>query len=276
MKEILLEAQQLCYHYEEGRLALDHVSAAIHRGERLAVLGSNGAGKSTFFLCCNGVLRPQGRLLYRGRPVDVARKKDRMELRRRVGIVFQEPDNQIIAPTVRAEISFGPLNLGLGEEQAGRQTDRAMEAMELTAYAQRAPQYLSGGEKKRVTIADVLAMEPEIILLDEPAASLDPAGAAQLEQTLDVLHRQGIALVVSTHDVDFAYLWAQRCLVFCGGRILAEGPLEAIFDRPEVVEQARLRQPTLYRVAKALGLPKEEGWPKGIEELEQRLGGGQI
>ena len=147
MKEILLEAQQLCYHYEEGRLALDHVSAAIHRGERLAVLGSNGAGKSTFFLCCNGVLRPQGRLLYRGRPVDVARKKDRMELRRRVGIVFQEPDNQIIAPTVRAEISFGPLNLGLGEEQAGRQTDRAMEAMELTAYAQRAPQYLSGGEK---------------------------------------------------------------------------------------------------------------------------------
>ena len=114
-------------------------ASAIHRGERLAVLGSNGAGKSTFFLCCNGVLRPQGRLLYRGRPVDVARKKDRMELRRRVGIVFQEPDNQIIAPTVRAEISFGPLNLGLGEEQAGRQTDRAMEAMGLTAYAQRGP-----------------------------------------------------------------------------------------------------------------------------------------
>lgn len=276
MSDVLLEAKGLCYSYEPGRLALDRVSVRFQAGERVAVLGGNGAGKSTFFLCCNGVLRPEcGGIEYRGAPVDLHKKRERMALRRRVGIVFQEPDNQIIAATVRGEVSFGPLNLGQDAEEAARHTDEAMAQMGLEAFADRAPQYLSGGEKKRVTIADVLAMEPEIILFDEPAASLDPMGAAQLEETLTELSRRGMTLVVSTHDVDFAYRWAQRCLVFCDGGILADGPPEEIFGRQEVVDRACLRRPLLYRVAQALGLPRKRGWPKSIEAFEAAMIGGK-
>lgn len=276
MSSVLLEAKDLCYSYEPGRLALDHVSVRFQAGERVAVLGGNGAGKSTFFLCCNGVLHPEGgRIEYRGTPVDAHKKRDRMALRRRVGIVFQEPDNQIIASTVRGEVSFGPLNLGQTDEEAARHTDEAMAQMGLEAFADRPPQYLSGGEKKRVTIADVLAMEPEIILFDEPAASLDPAGAMQLEETLLELSRRGMTLVVSTHDVDFAYRWAQRCLVFCEGGILADGAPEEIFGRKEVIERANLRQPMLYRVARVLDLPRQGGWPKSIEAFEEAVIGGK-
>lgn len=276
MSEVLLEARDLCYSYEPGRPALNHVTAAFRAGERVAVLGGNGAGKSTFFLCCNGVLHPDsGHIAYRGAPVDPHKKRERMALRRRVGIVFQEPENQIIASTVRGEVSFGPLNLGQSRQEAARHTDEALALMGLEDFAERAPQYLSGGEKKRVTIADVLAMEPEILLFDEPAASLDPAGALQLEDTLLELSRRGMTLVVSTHDVDFAYRWAQRCLVFCGGGILADDTPEAIFSREEVIEKASLRQPLLYRAARALDLPRQGGWPRSIEAFEAAVKGGK-
>ena len=271
--EPLLEWQGLGLWYEKNRPALEDVSITLHAGERVAVLGANGAGKSTFFLCCNGVLQPQrGKLFYKGQPVDLEKSQEKRQLRRRVGIVFQEADEQIIGSTVRGEVSFGPLNLGLSHGEAAQATDAALAVMGLQELAQRAPQYLSGGEKKRVTIADVLAMEPQLILLDEPAASLDPAGAQSLENTLADLSRRGMGLVVSTHDVDFAYRWAQRCLVFCQGKLIAQGDPQEIFEQEDLLQRASLRQPLLYRVAKALGIPKEEGWPRSIEEFEQRAG----
>ena len=173
MKEVLLELQGIGYDYDSREKALDGVSLTIRKGERIAVLGGNGAGKSTLFLLCNGVLSPsRGKLFSKGREI-AANKKDRLFLRQGTGIVFQEADSQIIAPTVEGEVSFGPLNLGLDKEEATRRVGDALSCMGLEDFRHRPPHYLSGGEKKRVCIADVLAMKPELMLLDEPEASLD-------------------------------------------------------------------------------------------------------
>ena len=218
MIEPILQLENVSYAYPDGPLAVNNLSVSIQKGERIAVLGRNGAGKSTFFLPCNGILEPDhGKVYCDGKAVS-RKKKDLLELHRRVGIVFQEAENQILAVTVEGEVSFGPINLGLPMDAVQRRTEAASEAMGLEEYADRSPQYLSGGEKKRVTIADILAMVPDVILLDEPTASLDPENAARLEQILDELTRAGIALAVSTHDVDFAARFADRGLVFAGGQ----------------------------------------------------------
>lgn len=268
--EPILELKNVSYAYPDGPMAVKNLSVAIHRGERLAVLGRNGAGKSTFFLLCNGILEPlEGTISCDGRRV-CRKKKDLLELHRRVGIVFQEADNQIIAVTVEGEVSFGPMNLGLSTPEVERRTTEALNAMCLHGYAQRSPQELSGGEKKRVTIADILAMEPELILLDEPTASLDPENVARLEDTLDELTGAGIALAVSTHDVDFAARFAERGLVFSQGEVLADGPLRDIFSDTRLLHRASLRKPWIYQCAELLR-PGLERYPLTLEEYREWL-----
>ena len=251
-------------------MAVKDLTVSIHRGERLAVLGRNGAGKSTFFLLCNGILEPdQGEILCDGKKL-TRKKKDLLELRRKIGIVFQEADNQILAVTVEGEVSFGPMNLGLPLAEVEIRTSEALNAMCLHGYAQRSPQELSGGEKKRVTIADILAMKPELILLDEPTASLDPENVARLEDTLDELTSAGIALVVSTHDVDFAARFADRGLVFSQGEVLADGPLEEIFSDSRLLHKASLRKPWIYQCAELLR-PGLDRYPLTLEEYRDWL-----
>ncbi len=264
MKE-LLAFEQVTYHYDSGgeREALFPLSVCLSEGERIAVLGNNGAGKSTFFLLANGVLTPRsGTILLDG--VSVGQKeKQRMQLRRRVGLVFQDPDVQLLAGTVEEEVSFGPMNLGLPEEEVRRRVSMALESLRLNEYRSRGPQYLSGGEKRRVAIADVLAMEPQIMLLDEPASNLDPAGQMLLEETLEALHKKGIALLVATHDVDFAWRWADRILVFKSGRLERDAAPEQVFADKELLSRCGLEQPLLWKVAKALEIPV----PKHPDEL---------
>ena len=268
MSEPILQLENVSYAYPDGPLAVDKLSVSIHKGERVAVLGRNGAGKSTFFLLCNGILEPDQGKLYCGGKAVSRKKKDLLELHRRVGIVFQEAENQILAVTVEGEVSFGPMNLGLPTDAVQRRTEAALEAMGLEEYAERSPQYLSGGEKKRVTIADILAMSPDVILLDEPTASLDPENAARLEEILDELTRAEIALAVSTHDVDFAARFAERGLVFAGGRLVADGPMKSIFSREELLREAGLRKPWLWQAAEALR-PGEESYPMTMEQFER-------
>ena len=268
MSELILQLENVSYAYPDGPLAVDKLSVSIHKGERVAVLGRNGAGKSTFFLLCNGILEPDQGKLYCGGKAVSRKKKDLLELHRRVGIVFQEAENQILAVTVEGEVSFGPMNLGLPTDAVQRRTEAALEAMGLEEYAERSPQYLSGGEKKRVTIADILAMSPDVILLDEPTASLDPENAARLEEILDELTRAEIALAVSTHDVDFAARFAERGLVFAGGRLVADGPMQSIFSRKELLREAGLRKPWLWQAAEALR-PGEESYPMTMEQFER-------
>lgn len=255
MKE-LLRFDQVCYHYSSGgeRDALFPFSVGIYEGEKIAVLGNNGAGKSTFFLLANGVLLPcGGKILLEGNVVG-RKERERMELRRKVGLVFQDPDVQLLAGTVEEEISFGPMNLRLPKEEVRRRVEMALQSLGLTEYRNRGPQYLSGGEKRRVAIADILAMEPKVMLLDEPSSNLDPAGRSRLEETLEELHQKGMTLVVATHDVDFAWRWAERILVFHNGRLERDGLPEDVFADRELLDRCGLELPLLWRVTQALGV----------------------
>lgn len=264
MKE-LLRLDRISYSYDEERTALREVSVSLYAGERVAVLGNNGAGKSTFFLCCNGVLSPtEGTIHLEGRALG-RKKANQNQLRRCVGLVFQDPDSQLLAGTVEAEISFGPMNLRLDEKEVRARVDSAIARLRLEDFRTRPPHYLSGGEKKRVSIADVLAMEPRLLLLDEPAASLDPANARLLEENLGRLSREGLGLVIATHDVDFAWRWAERILVFHEGRLRADADPRSIFDDGDLLEACGLQRPILYEVGALLGLDPP---PRTVEAFQ--------
>lgn len=272
MRKEILNVQHLSYEYPSGHLALSDINLSIGMGERIAVMGSNGAGKSTFFLNLNGVLKAQtGEIYYRGQKIG---NKELKELRRHVGFVFQDADNQIIAATVEAEVAFGPMNLKLSRDEIEKRVTQALEYMDLQSYRQRPPHYLSGGEKKRVSIADIIAMQSEVILFDEPTAALDPSSADSLEQVLADLSREGKTLLISTHDVDFAYRWAERMIVFDRGKVLADGsPLE-VFLQEHVLKQAHLKKPQMLRVYETLlerELIEPESYPREAGELAKAM-----
>ena len=274
MGKPILSVEDLYYTYGNGKAALDGVNVDIYEGEKIAVIGSNGSGKSTFFLNINGVFTPQeGKIIYRG---NVTSKKNLKDLRKNIGIVFQDADNQIIASTVRAEVGFGPMNLKLPKEEVIKRVEEALIYMNISDFKDRPPHYLSGGEKKRVTIAGIIAMKSEIIIYDEPTAALDPLNTMMLEEVLAKLSSEGKTMLISTHDVDFAYRWAQRVLVFCKGKIIADGtPLE-IFLNTEVLKQANLKQPTMLEVYESLVekqmLADTKAYPKNTEEFKKMLG----
>lgn len=273
MKKPILSVQDLHYVYGNGQVALDGVSVDINEGDKIAVIGSNGAGKSTFFLNVNGVLTPEsGEITYGG---TVINKKNLKELRKNIGIVFQDADNQIIASTVRAEVGFGPMNLKLPKEEVIKRVDEALTYMNILDFKERPPHYLSGGEKKKVTIADIIAMKSEIIIFDEPTAALDPLNAQMLEEVLFKLGMEGKTMLISTHDVDFAYRWAERAIVFCEGKIIADAtPLE-VFQNEEALKKANLKKPMMLEVYESLVdkhmIADEKIYPKSIQEFKKML-----
>ncbi|SES77977.1 energy-coupling factor ABC transporter ATP-binding protein [[Clostridium] polysaccharolyticum] len=273
MKKNILELKNVSFSYEDGKKALDGVSVSIYAGEKIAVLGANGAGKSTFFLHLNGVRTgDSGEIYLAGEKI--CNKKQRKKLQENVGIVFQDTDSQIIASTVKSEIAFGPMNMNLTREQVETYTMDAIRQMELEDYVDRPPHYLSGGEKKRVGIADILAMKPKIVVFDEPTASLDPVSAQMLEETLEQLEREGKTILLSTHDVDFAYRFAERVLVFCNGKMIADDSPEAIFMEEDLLKATNLKKPVImevYELLKKKKLLKKSGLPKNLEELERLL-----
>ena len=259
-KEPILKVEDLHYAYNGEKAALNGIDLNIYEGEKIAVLGSNGAGKSTFFLNINGVL-----------------KSNLNNLRKNVGIVFQDADNQIIASTVMAEVSFGPMNLKLPREEVISRVDKALEYMNISGFKDRPPHYLSGGEKKRVSIADIIAMESEVIIFDEPTAALDPLNAAMLEEVLQKMGDEGRTMLISTHDVDFAYRWAERVIVFCHGKIIADDTPLAVFKQEDILKQANLKHPMMfdvYDILKEKGIvPKGDVYPKNIAEFQAMVKG---
>lgn len=276
MSEIILEAENLCFTYDGSRTpALKECSIQIRRGSKVAVLGANGSGKSTFFLCCNGIHKPSmGRLYYKGRPVDYSRK-GLLDLRRKVGIVFQDPDNQLFSASVYQEISFGILNLGASKEQAKEATERIMEEMNISAFRENPVHALSGGQKKLVSIADVLVMEPEIVIMDEPASALDPRHTELVNHAVDQMSEKGITVIMATHDVDYAFAWADEAAVFHEGRVLRQGPPDEVFADQKLLAETHLVQPAVMRLFNRLCqkniLDSSLSMPRNVDELEKYL-----
>lgn len=271
IKEIILQIKELCYSYTGEKNTLNKINLKIHKGEKIAILGSNGAGKSTFFLNINGVLKPKsGEIIYDGKSIT---KKNLNELRKNIGIVFQDADNQIIASTVLAEVSFGPMNLKLPKDEVIKRVNEALDYMNISEFKERPPHYLSGGEKKRVSIADIIAMKSEVIIFDEPTAALDPLNSEMLEEVLKKLSLENKTLLISTHDVDFAYRWADRVVVFSNGGIIGDGtPLE-IFKNEEILKNSNLKRPIMLDVYETLIektiLTNDNLYPKNINEFKK-------
>ena len=253
----LLEARNLVHIYPGNVRALDNLSLNIEQGRRLAILGPNGAGKTTVLLHLNGTLRPRsGEVLLGGERMGYDNESLKV-WRRRVGLVLQNADDQLFAPSVAEDVSFGPLNLGLDEPETRRRVDAALAAMDISHLADRATHMLSFGQKKRVAIAGLVAMQPEILLLDEPTAGLDHRGTQNLLALLEELGRNGATLVFSTHDIDLAYRFADDVALFDGGKFIAFGPSETVLSDQALVQRAKLETPFLLKLglkARALGL----------------------
>ncbi|WP_338762979.1 ABC transporter ATP-binding protein [Massilia sp. METH4] len=230
-------------HVYPGGGGLRECSLAFARGRRHALLGANGAGKSTVLRHLNGLLRPTaGELRLDGRAVAHDRA-GLAALRRRVGLVFQDPDRQLFAAHVGEDVSFGPLNLGLDEATVRARVEAALDAVGMREHADRAVHHLSFGQKKRVCIAGVLAMEPGVLLLDEPMAGLDAAMQAGLAALLDRLAAREVTVVLSTHDVDFAFGWADEIHLLAGGRCIVSGAAAELAARADLLEAAGHRPP---------------------------------
>lgn len=217
-----IHARDLRYTYPGGHVALAGVDLAVKHGERVAVLGPNGAGKTTLMLHLNGLLLGEGELRIGG--VRAARETV-AQLRAGVGLVFQDPDDQLFMPTVREDVAFGPRNLGLDAAETQRRVDEALAAVGMTPVIDRPPHELSMGQRRRVAIATVLAMRPQLLVLDEPSANLDPRARRELLTVLDGLDT---TLLVVTHDLPFAARLCERAVVLDGGRVVADGPSDAL------------------------------------------------
>lgn len=276
--DIILKAEDLHFSYDDGNTqSLDGLSLEIRRGTRLACMGTNGSGKSTFFLCLNGILRPSSGTVYlEGKPIDYSRK-GLLDLRRRVGIVFQDPDDQLFSASVRQEISFGLMNLGVPEDEVRRRVDAIIDEMEIRPYAAKPTHALSGGQKKQVSIADVLVMKPEVVILDEPAASLDPRHTALVNRAVERMTSEGITVIMATHDVNYAFEWADEVAVFHAGKVMAQGDPERIFADEELLASNNLERPAAYELFDSLCekgvLSRELPVPHNLKVLEGYISG---
>jgi cobalt/nickel transport system ATP-binding protein len=233
-----LRVVDLAFAYPDGNRALDGVDLVVGRGERVALLGPNGAGKTTLVLHLNGVLQPErGSVTVAGLTVA---KPSLREIRRRVGIVFQDPDDQLFMPTVRDDVAFGPANLGLRGPELDARVEHALALVGMQAYADRPPNHLSYGQRRRVAVATVLAMEPEVLVLDEPSSNLDPASRRELAEILGGLD---VTLLMVTHDLPYALELCPRSLVINEGRIVADGPTVEVLSDDALMRANRLELP---------------------------------
>src|SRR5690349_15590056 len=234
----VLDVRRLAYAYPDGHQALFGVDLHVHRGERVALLGPNGAGKTTLVLHLNGILTAgAGSVSVSGLPVT---RPNLAEVRRRVGVVFQDPDDQLFMPTVRDDVEFGPRNLGLRGAALDAAVERALGLVGMQEYADRPPHHLSFGQRRRVAVATVLAMEPEILVLDEPSSNLDPASRRELA---DILRSLDVTVLMVTHDLPYALELCPRSVILSGGVVVADGPTPDLLGDAELMATHRLELP---------------------------------
>ncbi|MFW2380743.1 MAG: energy-coupling factor ABC transporter ATP-binding protein [Acidimicrobiales bacterium] len=243
-----LSVHDLTFSYPNSDPVLADLSLSVEAGERVALLGPNGAGKTTFALHLNGVLElQQGTIEVNGMDLN---DDNLAEIRRRVGMVFQNADDQLFMPTVREDVAFGPANLGLSKDDQATRVAEALAAVDASEFADRTPHHLSGGEKRRVAIATVLAMHPDLLVLDEPTSGLDPAGRRELTNLLKSLD---LTQLIITHDLPLALELCPRTVIISGGRVVADGPTEELLANTDLLAQHRLELP--YRFSPVVKKP---------------------
>ena len=273
---MLFRLENLSHQYSDGTLALNEVSLSFDKGERIALLGTNGSGKTTLLYHLNGILKPtSGKIYYEDKPLQYD-SKSLLELRRRVGFVFQDPNDQLFAPTVKQDVAFGPLNLGQPPDQVKRIVNEALATVGMAEFAEKPPHFLSLGQKKRVALAGVLAMQPEVIIMDEPTSNLDPRATSEILHLLLQLNKEsGITLLLATHDVDMVPLFANRLYILDKGKLVSEGSPKELFSDTEMIRRVNLRSPRITHLFEVLkkenNLPINPKLPLTISEARREI-----
>lgn len=269
----LIEIQNVSYAYEDAAAkALNNVSLTINDGEFVAVVGHNGSGKSTLAKHLNALLLPtEGKVLVDG--MDTADEADTLSIRQRVGMVFQNPDNQLVTTIVEEDVAFGPENIGVPGSEIRARVDRALAAVGMEKYAHSAPNMLSGGQKQRIAIAGMLAMQPKVLVLDEATAMLDPKGRRDIIDLVTKLHKEnGITVVMITQYMEEA-IGADRVAVMSGGELILEGTPKEVFSQDELLHKHRLDVPVMQQLANRLNA-RGANLPKcilSVEEMAQAI-----
>ena len=241
-----LEIKELAFAYPDGNQALYGVNLSIQKGERVALLGPNGAGKTTLVMHMNGIHpTSHGSIHVAGELVDSKNKESIKQIRSKVGIVFQDPDDQLFMPTVGEDVAFGPYNMGLRDAELSIVVDEALELVGMSEFKDRPPHHLSFGQRRRVAVATVLAMKPEILILDEPSSNLDPASRRELA---DILRSLDITIVMVTHDLPYAFELCERSVILSGGIIVADNDTKVILKDQALLKSHRLELPVGFNL----------------------------
>jgi cobalt/nickel transport system ATP-binding protein len=241
-----LEIKELAFAYPDGNQALYGVNLSIQKGERVALLGPNGAGKTTLVMHMNGIHpTSHGSIHVAGQLVDSKNKESIKQIRSKVGIVFQDPDDQLFMPTVGEDVAFGPYNMGLRDAELSKVVDEALELVGMSEFKDRPPHHLSFGQRRRVAVATVLAMKPEILILDEPSSNLDPASRRELA---DILRSLDITIVMVTHDLPYAFELCERSVILSGGIIVADNATDLILKDQVLLKSHRLELPVGFNL----------------------------
>lgn len=263
-----INVENLTYTYPDTTTAIESITLQIPVGAKVALLGPNGAGKSTFLHHLNGLKLPQeGQVSIMGIPLT---KKSAKTIRQKVGLVFQDPDDQVISGTVWEDVQFGPRNLGMSEEDIEQVSNVALGSVGMLEFKQKAPYQLSYGQKKRVAIAGILAMKPDIVILDEPMSYLDPQGQDEVATLLQGLNYMGKTILLSTHDVDFAVSWADTIIIMKNGKLLAYGGADLLVDE-DLVRKANLHLPRIARLFRMIPNINLEKLPTNEQEAVRLL-----
>jgi len=273
---MLFQLENLSHRYSDGTLALDDISLNFAKGERTALLGTNGSGKTTLLYHLNGILKPtSGKVYFEDKPLAYD-SKSLLDLRRRVGFVFQDPNDQLFAPTVKQDVAFGPLNLGQPADQVKKSVDEALRTVGMAEYSEKPPHFLSLGQKKRVALAGVLAMQPEVLIMDEPTSNLDPRATSEILHLLLHLNKEfGLTLILATHDVDMVPLFANKLYILNKGKLVSEGSPGELFSDAELIRGVNLRSPRITHLFEVLkkenNLPINPRLPLTISEARKEI-----
>lgn len=264
MEQIHLETKNLSFTYPDGTQALKNINLKIKKGEKIAIVGPNGAGKSTLFSHLNGLTEPtSGHIEVDGEEI-IYNRDELLKVRQKVGIVFQDPNDQLFAPTVKEDVAFGPMNLGLDYDEVKKRIAESLEMVGMRGFEDKTPHHLSGGQQKRVAIAGIIAMRPEIMILDEPTAGLDPEGVDKVLAILNKLNNEGISIIISSHDIEMVNQFADKIFVLYSGEIIAHGDKHQIFSDKKLLKKACLKEPVTIEILHKL---KENGLDVDTEKI---------